>query len=148
MSVSRISVGFGVYVPYWSDSCYLKLSSLGPAPTTSTHIRGHSSPSHSTTKMLTHIRNFICCVHKYQSLTALSWRSDSSFLKETLKASQIYLRLAEREGEKLATCSGEIFGHNRSRSECFQVQPVTCLWPFGISLLIWGIFIRSVLSDP
>ena len=22
--------------------------------------------------------------------------------------------------------SGEIFGHNQSRSQCFQVQPVTC----------------------
>ena len=31
--------------------------------------------------------------------------------------------------------SGEIFGHNRSRSQCFQVQLATCLTSLGFSFL-------------
>ena len=33
-----------------------------------------------------------------------------------------------------------ILRHNLSKSECFQVQPVTCYDLLGFLLLIWGIF--------
>ena len=35
--------------------------------------------------------------------------------------------------------SGEMFGHNRSRSQCFQVQPVSC-WHRSVSLIGIGVY--------
>ena len=47
-----------------------------------------------------------------------------------------------------SSVSGEIFGHNWSRSWCFQVQPVTCRdRSFGCSLLIWSAFSRFLWND-
>ena len=41
----------------------------------------------------------------------------------------------------------EIFGHNRLRSWCLQVQPVTCGQPSGFPLLNWGIFYKLLYND-
>lgn len=38
------------------------------------------------------------------------------------------------------TPSGEIFGHSRSRSHCFQVQSVTWCWGPWLFLWVWSIF--------
>ena len=43
--------------------------------------------------------------------------------------------------------AGELFGHYQSKSQCFQVQPVTCCVIFRFSLLLWGIFYRFFLND-
>ena len=42
--------------------------------------------------------------------------------------------------------SRKVFGHNRSKSQCFQVQPVFVFYCFGLSFLMQGTFGRSLLQ--
>lgn len=123
---SRINVGFG----YMYVIGQIYLLGIVKSSRTGTHGRGHSSPSQSTTKMLTRIRNFICCVHKYQSLTALSWESDSS-LKGLRKQVKFTYEL-----EELAT-----YTHQRFVSVISQDPSPTAfmLSSFRVSTLIRGI---------
>ena len=58
----------------------------------------------------------------------------------------------QRHDQALATCAkqcpGEIFGQNRSRSMCFQVQPATC-WHLSVSLhWSWGTFSKMIGNIP
>ena len=48
-------------------------------------------------------------------------------------------RKGKGKGRKEAVI-GEIFGHNRLRSQCLQVQPVTCSHPPVFLYIIGGIF--------
>ena len=49
-------------------------------------------------------------------------------------------RLMSFTNYKYRTPSGEIFGHSRSRSHCFQVQSVTWCWGPWLFLWVWSIF--------
>jgi hypothetical protein len=61
-------------------------------------------------------------------------------------ATPLYMYLHLQVQIPIKKTNGEIFGHNRSISQCFQVQCSYMFTFFGFSLLNWGVFYNSSKS--
>ena len=94
---------------------------------------------------------FLISLHKIPSVinTSFGWKYFSWTGRTCTHKEEIIMNL-QAFMFKISTASqvsGEIFGHNRSKSYCSRVQPVTCCNLSFYILLIWCIFYRILQSD-
>ena len=94
---------------------------------------------------------FLISLHKIPSVinTSFGWKYFSWTGRTCAHKEEIIMNLQDFMF-KISTASqvsGEIFGHNRSKSYCSRVQPVTCCNLSFYILLIWCIFYRILQSD-